>query len=110
MILASQRLRETSRFSILFAVFILANTGFAQLFATERILIPIHLNSEIPGALNSRWVTELAVINTADRPLFIGYDHQCQILCVPSATPPNTTFFPRLPFYTNESVQGIFLP
>src|SRR5712691_9596979 len=72
----------------------------AQTGNFERVLLPIVVADEVPGAFGSRWTTRLAVTNTAAAGVtMFGYDAGCitVILAICSfggTTPPSTTFFP----------------
>jgi hypothetical protein len=74
----------------------------AQTADFERILVPIAIKGEINGALGSRWISRLAITNTAAaRVAIFGYDPYpggCVIaLCPPvPTTPPGITFFPSV--------------
>jgi len=87
------------RLAVLVMMFV-ASTATAQPF--ERVLIPVVISGELPGAFGSRWVTRLAVTNTADQRVNIfGYNpfpSGCVIAVCPPvpSTPPNETFFPML--------------
>lgn len=66
----------------------------------ERILVPIAISGEVPGAFGSRWVTHLAITNAADQGVYIygynPYPSGCVIAVCPPvpSTPPRETFFP----------------
>lgn len=73
----------------------------AQTTDFERILLPIVIDGEIPGAFGSRWAARLAIMNTsADGIRIFGYNPYpggCVILCPPvPTTPPGITFFPSI--------------
>lgn len=83
--------------AILFS-FSITPTLMAQLHTrpVERILIPFWIETPIEGAFGSRWVTEVAVLNTAGEWVYVGgYDEGCRLsACLPSLTPPGVTFYP----------------
>ena len=73
----------------------------AQTTDFERILLPIAIDGEVPGAFGSRWAARLAIMNTsADGIRIFGYNPYpggCVILCPPvPTTPPGITFFPSI--------------
>lgn len=79
---------------------LLTSSAVGQTVSYERILLPIVIAGELPGAFGSRWVTHVAITNTADRPVVIlgynPYPSGCVIgVCPPvPPTPANETFFP----------------
>ncbi len=80
-----------------------AVSAVAQVSDFERVLVPVTITGEVPGAFGSRWVTRLAMTNTADQRVQIfGYDPYpggCLIAVCPPVppTPANETFFPAVP-------------
>jgi hypothetical protein len=68
----------------------------ASTFAEEYVLLPISVAGEIPGAFESRWISELVITNTAEHPIEIqGIDSGCRIPpCLPPMLPPRATVFP----------------
>lgn len=71
----------------------------AQSTEFERVLVPIAVSGEVPGAFGSRWVGRLAITNTSSERVGIyGYDPYpggCGIATCPPVptTPPGVTFF-----------------
>lgn len=73
----------------------------------ERILIPIYVEGEIPGAHGSIWATELSVVALGNESVIVaGYDTGCRITCPPEGIAPGRTFYPSL-FET--ALDGAFL-
>jgi hypothetical protein len=68
----------------------------------QRVLMPLAISGEVPGAHGSRWTTVLSLVNTSEHWVSIsGYDWApagCGIATCPPAplTPPGVTFYPRL--------------
>lgn len=84
--------------------------GSAQATTAERFLVPLYVREPAPGALGSRWVTEVSVFNGSESPIQVGYDPICPVAtCTADPVPPRVTFQPALPFFTNEPIQGVFL-
>ena len=88
----------------LLLVLLLSGSVFAQPIEFERVLLPISA-PEIPGAFDSRWVTEHFGRNDGDTPLQYWRDddgtcggHACLI-----TVPPKTTFHPE-PSRTKDRV------
>ena len=85
-----------------FCVLIISVAAVAQQppLQYERVLLPIAITGEVPGAFGSRWTTYVAVTSTADREITIrGYvPAPCAFgPCFPSfAVPAGVTFFPRV--------------
>jgi hypothetical protein len=79
---------------------LVAPSVVAQVDSYERILFPVVIKGEVPGAFGSRWTTRVAITNTADNAVFIeGYDRApfgCPLPCPFNPTIVNTTFFPTM--------------
>jgi hypothetical protein len=78
----------------------------------ERVLVPIVIRNEVPGAYGSRWATRLAITNTAAQPVdVLGYEwapRGCIILCADQPlTQPGVTFYPAL--LSGQFTQGAIL-
>jgi len=66
----------------------------AQFQGTDRFLVPLYLAAPLDGAVGSKWVTEFAILNDANHPVYIyGWDQQCPIdPCFGVPAPPHVTF------------------
>lgn len=64
----------------------------------ERVLLPVAVRGERPGAFGSRWTTPIAITVAGDRAIYLyGYDPRCSILpCLGTQPiPPGITFYPE---------------
>lgn len=87
------------RHLVLLTLLMLA-VGRANAIDFERVLVPIAITGEAPGAFGSRWVSRLTITNTALQPVTIfGYSpfpSGCGLATCPPVppTPAGITFFP----------------
>jgi hypothetical protein len=65
----------TQRFALLA---LLAFSFASSVLAAQRFLVPIHLTDPLPGALGSRWVSELTILNTGPGTASIENYGTCQ--------------------------------
>ncbi len=78
----------------------------------QRLLVPIAIQGEIPGALGSLWATRVAITNASVGPVdILGYDwsgYGCVSICAePPLTPAGITFLP--PVSPGKQTQGAIL-
>jgi hypothetical protein len=80
--------------------------------AVERVLLPVAIQGEVPGAFGSRWVSELVITNTGLTPAEIGgsIDYGCWgiVPCMPPSLPARATAYPR-PELLTEGIPAGFL-
>lgn len=71
----------------------------AALLATTRVLIPVAINGQMPGAHGSRWTTELIGRNTHTSYVKVSREtptRPCAITCPRTPADPQSTFTPVL--------------
>ncbi len=67
----------------------------------ERLLLPVVITGQLPGAFGSQWTTRVSILNntgqdTVDIQGYASYPHGCPILCGHDFTRANVTFYPSL--------------
>ena len=88
--------------SFLFASLLCATVAAAdEPVSYERVLLPVVVKGEVPGALGSRWTTQLSILNNVAQDVDVkGYvtaPRGCPILCNPSPlTRPAIAFYPAI--------------
>jgi hypothetical protein len=113
-----RRLAMSSRFSILVLGILMsiAMGGFAgaaeSAIEYEKVLLPIVLSQQLPGAFGSVWTSEFWLRNDGSQPVDVQGYIWCGVCFDPSppppAVPPNVTFRPRL-YDEPPGLQGFFL-
>ena len=80
---------------------------FAQDAAYEKILFPIivPLDQPIPGALGTRWATDVAVLNRSSEPVPLYGSYVCLMCRQPEPLAPGVTY----EYVANQSTTGTFL-
>ena len=89
---------KKTRFSLLMLVLVIsADRGFVYGVEFERVLLPIILNSEVPGAFGSRWTSDLLVRNDNDEPVIVTPSlSPCPIECATGAVSPHVSLRPAV--------------
>jgi hypothetical protein len=88
--------------SFLFASLLCATVAAADdPVSYERVLLPVVVKGEVPGALGSRWTTQVSILNNSGQDVDVkGYvtaPRGCPILCNPSPlTRPAIAFYPAI--------------
>jgi hypothetical protein len=62
-------------------------TAPAQTVPEMRLLVPISLGTPVQGGFGSVWTTQLSVVNTSDRAVFMGTSDCNPVVCDPPPAP-----------------------
>ena len=93
---------RSTNFALLVAALLYAAVASGQQSASyERVLLPVVITGQVPGAFGSQWTTRISVLNNAgqnavDIQGYASYPHGCANLCGHAFTRPGVTFYPSI--------------
>ncbi|MDP9361074.1 MAG: hypothetical protein M3P29_06440 [Acidobacteriota bacterium] len=71
-----------------------------QSVSYERVLLPVVITSQVPGAFGSQWTTRVSILNNSGQGVdiqgYAGYPRGCPILCGQPITLAGITFYPSI--------------